>query len=62
MDKILEIGNFAAGFCGRLFAQAGHEVVRVESAEPAPGWVSTEALDLFLHRLLLSGLDPQVLF
>ncbi len=49
MDRILEIGHFAAGFCGRLFAQAGHEVVRIESAESAPGWVSKEALDLFLH-------------
>ena len=35
---ILELGNFAAGFCGRLFAQAGHEVVRIEPPEPAPGW------------------------
>lgn len=49
MDRILEIGNFAAGFCGRLCAQAGHEVVRIESTEAAPAWVSTEALDLFLH-------------
>jgi crotonobetainyl-CoA:carnitine CoA-transferase CaiB-like acyl-CoA transferase len=49
VDRILEIGSFAAGFCGRLFAQAGHEVVRVETTEPAPGWVSKEALDLFLH-------------
>ena len=49
MDRILEIGGFAAGFCGRLFVQDGCEVVRVEHAEPMPGWVSPAALDLYLH-------------
>ena len=29
-DRILEIGGYSAGFCGRLFAQNGHEVTRVE--------------------------------
>ena len=49
MDKVLEIGGFAAGYCGRLFAQAGHDVVRIEPAEPTPGWVSRTASDLFLN-------------
>lgn len=49
MDRILELGNFAAGFCGRLFVQAGHEVVRIEPNEPASGWVSERAADLYLH-------------
>ena len=49
MDRILELGNFAAGFCGRLFAQTGHDVVRIEPPEPAPGWVSPAASDLYLH-------------
>ena len=49
MDRVLEIGGYAAGYCGRLFAQAGHEVVRVESAVPAPAWVSQEAMNLYLH-------------
>ena len=47
MDRVLEIGGHAAGYCGRLFAQSGHEVVRVES--PAPAWVSQTAMDLYLH-------------
>ncbi len=49
MDRVLEIGGFAAGFCGRLFRQAGHEVVRVETGDEPPGWVSAAALDLYLH-------------
>ena len=32
MDRVLEVGGYAAGYCGRLFAQSGHEVVRVEPA------------------------------
>lgn len=48
-DRILEIGDFAAGFCGRLFVQAGCEVVRVEPAKPMPGWVSDAAAERFLH-------------
>jgi crotonobetainyl-CoA:carnitine CoA-transferase CaiB-like acyl-CoA transferase len=48
-DRILEIGGFAAGFCGRLFVQAGCEVVRIESRAPASGWVSAAASDLYLH-------------
>jgi CoA:oxalate CoA-transferase len=48
-DKVLEVGGYAAGFCGRLFAQAGCDVVRVELPDPLPGWVSPRASDLYLH-------------
>ena len=52
MDRVLEIGGCAAGFCGRLFVQSGYEVVRIEPPEPqsAPtSWVSPDAMDLYLH-------------
>lgn len=63
MDRILEIGNYAAGFCGRLFAQAGCEVVRIEPATPAPGWVSARASELFLHpgKRRLQTSDPDLI-
>ncbi len=48
MDKVLEIGHFSAGFCGRLFAQNGAEVVRVKQEDP-PAWASAQAMDVFLH-------------
>ena len=48
MDKILEIGHFSAGFCGRLFAQNGADVVCVKQ-DPLPSWVTSEAMDLYLH-------------
>ena len=60
MDRVLEIGGFAAGYCGRLFAQSGYDVVRVESQPASPGWVSQTASDFYLHagkrRLITS--DP----
>lgn len=49
MDRVLELGGHAAGFCGRLFAQSGYEVVRVEPTVPTPAWVSQTAMDLYLH-------------
>ena len=49
MDRVLEIGGYAAGFCGRLFVQRGYDVVRVESPVAPPAWVSRQALDLYLH-------------
>ena len=49
MDRVLEVGGYAAGFCGRLFAQCGAEVARVEAAPAAPAWVGDEAMDLHLH-------------
>jgi len=49
-DRVLEIGGFAAGHAGRLFALAGHEVVRVDRGGSRPAWVSEAAMDLHLHR------------
>ena len=49
MDRVLELGGYAAGYCGRLFAQSGYDVVRVEPSEPPPAWVSQTAMDLYLH-------------
>lgn len=49
MDRVLELGGYAAGYCGRLFVQAGCDVVRVETGERPPAWVSDEAMDLYLH-------------
>jgi formyl-CoA transferase len=62
MDRILEIGGFAAGFCGRLFAQNGHEVLRVETAS-RPAWVSQESTDLFLHagKQRITGVSTKLL-
>ena len=49
MDRVLEIGGLAAGFCGRLFAQSGYEVVRIETGSDDPAWVGSEAMAMFLH-------------
>lgn len=49
MDRVLELGGHAAGYCGRLFAQSGYDVVRIEPPEPAPAWVSQTAMDVYLH-------------
>lgn len=51
MTRVLELGGFAAGFCGRLFVHAGAEVVRVEGAIPpvTDAWVSDRAMEIFLH-------------
>ena len=49
MDRVLEIGGFAAGFCGRLFAQSGFDVVRIETGADDPAWVRPGAMSLFLH-------------
>ena len=49
MDRVVEIGGFAAGFCGRLFAQSGYEVVRIETGADEPAWVGADAMALFLH-------------
>ena len=49
MDRVLEVGGFAAGYCGRMFVQAGCEVVRVAAAALAPSEHSSSALDAYLH-------------
>ena len=46
---MLEIGGYAAGYCGRLFAQSGHEVVRVAAPVSQPAWASQQAMELYLH-------------
>ena len=47
--KVLEIGGYAAGYAGKLFANADFEVVRVEEGKRDPSWVSQEAMNLYLH-------------
>lgn len=54
--RVLEVGGAAAGYCGRLFAHLGAEVVRLEPARVAEGQaedpardVADEALALYLH-------------
>lgn len=49
MDRVLELGGHAAGFCGRLFAQSGYDVVRIEPSDSVPAWASQTAMDLYLH-------------
>jgi crotonobetainyl-CoA:carnitine CoA-transferase CaiB-like acyl-CoA transferase len=49
MERVLEIGGVAAGYCGRMFVRAGADVVRVESSVRDPAWVSDEAMDVYLH-------------
>jgi crotonobetainyl-CoA:carnitine CoA-transferase CaiB-like acyl-CoA transferase len=49
VDRVLELGGIAAGYCGRLLARAGHDVVRAEAGPGAPGWASSAAMEAFLH-------------
>ena len=49
MTKVLEIGAYAAGYAGRLFAQHGYDVVRIESTPRAPAYTSSKSMDLYLH-------------
>ncbi|MCB1684254.1 MAG: CoA transferase [Pseudomonadales bacterium] len=61
--RIVELGdNSAAGYCGRLFALAGHEVIRVDSMDAGPMDHSALALDIYLHsdkkRLTLNYQSP----
>lgn len=48
MERVLEIGHYAAGFCGKIFAQNQCDVVRVDSSDP-PAWASNQAMNVFLH-------------
>ena len=48
--RVLEIGNYAAGYAGKLFAHAGCDVVRIEPEKRKACWVSERAMDLFLHH------------
>ncbi len=47
--RVLEVGNYAAGYAGKLFAHAGYDVVRVEMERRKACWVSAHAMDFFLH-------------
>ena len=47
--RVLEIGNYASGYTGKLFAHAGFDVVRIEPQVRKACWVSPRAMDLFLH-------------
>ena len=49
MGRVVELGGYAAGYCGRLFAHTGHEVVRIDNGRRDPAWVSDLAMDTFLH-------------
>ena len=45
--KVLEVGSYAAAYCGRLWTRAGADVVQVALDKKAPGWVSNTASELF---------------
>ncbi|MEM7079666.1 MAG: CoA transferase [Pseudomonadota bacterium] len=47
--KVLELGDYAAGYAGRLFAHQGADVVRVETPAREPAWASAAAMTLYLH-------------
>jgi crotonobetainyl-CoA:carnitine CoA-transferase CaiB-like acyl-CoA transferase len=47
--KVLEIGGFSAGYFGRLFAQYGATVVRVDQGNSHCPWVSEKSNDAYLH-------------
>ena len=49
MIKVLEIGGYAAGYFGRLFARQGAEVTRLALPASPPAWASVEAMTAFLH-------------
>ena len=49
MDRVLEMGWYAAGYAGRLFAQAGYDVVRVETDVLQPAYVSQKSMNAYLH-------------
>jgi crotonobetainyl-CoA:carnitine CoA-transferase CaiB-like acyl-CoA transferase len=63
MDRVLEIGGFSAGYCGRMFTRAAADVVRVERGDPVPGWASEEAMSLYLHagKRIVTTLDPKLI-
>ena len=45
--KVLEIGSYAAAYCGRLWARTGADVVQVKNKDLPPSWVSEEAMQMF---------------
>ncbi len=63
MDQVLEIGSYAAAYCGKLFACAGADVVRVDTGAVKPAWASQTAMQLFLNqqKRTVSGEDSELL-
>lgn len=61
--RVLEIGNYAAGYAGKLFAHAGFDVVRVETGNRKASFVSEKAMDLFLHfnKRRIATVDKQII-
>ena len=61
--RVLEIGNYAAGYTGKLFAHAGCDVVRCEPNHVKACWVSQQAMDLYLHydKRRIHTSDPTLL-
>ena len=47
MDKVLEIGHFSAGFAVVICSKWGGRC-RLNKI-PLPSWVTSEAMDLYLH-------------
>lgn len=45
--RVLEIGSFAAAYCGRLWQRAGADVVQVQPSHNKRGWVSQAASAAF---------------
>ena len=43
------MGGWAAAYCGRLFVQAGADVVRVDTDQMPAAWASDQAMDVFVH-------------
>ena len=49
MFRVVEIGGYAAGYCGRLFVQTGNPVTHITVGQPPPVWTSKDAMNVFLH-------------
>ncbi|MBD3648974.1 MAG: hypothetical protein HUJ31_16330, partial [Pseudomonadales bacterium] len=48
--RILEFGNdVSAGYCGRLFALWGADVIRVDGTNTPPASEAEQSLDCYLH-------------
>jgi len=49
LDRVLEIGGWAASYAGRLLVHAGADVVRVDRGMQDAAWASELAMDAYLH-------------
>jgi crotonobetainyl-CoA:carnitine CoA-transferase CaiB-like acyl-CoA transferase len=61
MTKVLEIGGYSAGYFGRLFADQGAEILRIDCNTQTPAWASEQAMSAFLHsnKNYVTGADQQ---